>query len=138
MHSVYRKVISEGVPAGDEAELLAQPRPGRPTQGEAHGQEAGRQSQRPPRPGRHQPRQSLREDAARAVRIAAEQFADAEPPGDAVATPREIGQRPSVAAVDMPSRGIAPGATGFRLRGRDQESDLGLGFITAPGLELQR
>jgi hypothetical protein len=116
----------------------AEPRPGRPTQGEAHGEEACRQPQSPPCPGRYKSRQALGEDAAWACWIAAEQFADAEPPGDPVATQWEIGQRPGVATVDMPGRGIAPRASGFRLCGSDQKDDLGLGFINAPGLELKR
>jgi hypothetical protein len=78
------------------------------------------------------------EDAACACRMAAEQFADAEPPGDPVATPREICQRPEVATVDVPGWDITPRAAGVRLCGRDQEDDLGLGLIDAPGLELKR
>jgi hypothetical protein len=126
------------VPTHDEAEVPAEPHPGCPTQGEAQGEEAGRQSQRPPRPRHHKPGQSLGEDAPGACWIAAEEFADAEPPGDPIATPGEIRQCPSVMTVDMPGRGITPWASGFRLCGSDQEDDLGLGFIKAPGPELKR
>jgi hypothetical protein len=53
-----------GVPADDEASRPTQPHPGRPPKGQADGEEACRQSPRPPRPGRHKPRQPLREEAA--------------------------------------------------------------------------
>jgi hypothetical protein len=121
-----------------ESEVPTEPHPGRPTQRQAHGEETCRQPQSLPGPGRHKSRQALGEDAAWACRIAAEQFADAEPPGDPVSTPGEIGQCPSVMTVDMPGRGIAPWASGVRLCGSDQEGNLGLGFINAPGLEVKR
>ena len=45
----------QGVATDREAEGPAQPHPGRPTQGEADGEEAGHQPQRPPRPRRDKP-----------------------------------------------------------------------------------
>ena len=42
----------------------------------------------------------------------AEQLADAELPGDPVATPGEIGERPSIMTVDIPGRDIAAGQRG--------------------------
>src|SRR3712207_7678896 len=56
--------------------------------------------------------------------VAAEQLADAKPPCHPVATPRQIGERPRVAAVDMPSRGLAPWATGIHLRSEEHTSEL--------------
>jgi hypothetical protein len=61
-----------------------------------------------------------------------------EPPDDPIATPREIGERPGIVTVDIPSGGVAPRAAGFRLCGRNLQGDLGLRFIDTPGVELER
>jgi hypothetical protein len=53
-----------GGPTDEEASRLAQPNPGRSTRGAASGEEECRPSPRPPRPGRHTPRPSLRAEAA--------------------------------------------------------------------------
>jgi hypothetical protein len=69
------------VPTHQEAEVPAEPHPGRPTQGQAHGEETCRQPQSPPCPRRREAGPSLGEEATW--------------PCDPVATPREIGQRVS-------------------------------------------
>jgi hypothetical protein len=84
------------------------------------------------------PGQSLGEDAAWARRTGAEQPAEAELPRDAVATPREISQRPGVTTVDVRFRGITRRASGFHLYGRDQERDLAVRFVDVPGIKLGR
>lgn len=68
--------------------------------------------------------------------MAAEQPADAELPGDPVATPRDIGQRLGVATVDMPGWDITPWAAGFHLCGRDQEGDRRVRVVEVPGVQL--
>jgi hypothetical protein len=128
----------EGVPTDGEAERPTQSHPSRPTQGEADGQEMCHQSQRPPRPRHHDPGQSFREDAAGACRTAAEELTDAELPRDPVATPREIGQCPSVMTVDVPSWDIAPWASRRCLGRRDQEGDLGVCLVNLPGVKSER
>jgi hypothetical protein len=116
---------------------LTQSNPSSPTERETNGEEVCRQPQGPPRPGRHQARQSLGENAAWAADVAAEQLANPESPRDPVATPREIGQRPGITTVDVPGWDITGRASGCRLCGRDQEGDLGLRFIDAAGIELE-
>jgi hypothetical protein len=128
----------QGVPTDGEAKSLAQSRSSRPPEREAHGEEACRQSQRPPRPGCHNTRQSLGEDTAGADDVAAEQLTDTKPPHDLGATPRQVGQRPEVVTMDVPGRDIAPRAAGFRLCGRDQEGDLRARFVEVPGIEVER
>jgi hypothetical protein len=78
-----------------------------------------------PGPGRREPGQSFSKDVAWAGRMATEKLMDAEPPGKAVATPREIGARPGIMTVNMPGRGMAPRASGCRLCRGDQEGNLG-------------
>jgi hypothetical protein len=97
-----------------------------------------RQPQGPPGPRRHEAGQSLSEDATGADGIAAEELADAKLPRDPVVTPREIGQRPGVITMDTPCGDVALRAAGFRLRRRDQESDLGLRVVDVPGVQLER
>jgi hypothetical protein len=121
-----------------QAEVPAQPHPGRPTEGEAQGQKACGQPQGPPRPRHDDPGQSFREDAAGAGRMAAEELADTEPPRDPIVTPREIGKRPAVTTIGVPSGGLTGWASGGCLGGRDREDDLGLRFINAPGVQLER
>jgi hypothetical protein len=121
-----------------ESEVPAQPHPGCSTHGEAHGQEAGRQSQRPPRPRACHPRPSLGEDATGAGGLAAEELPDAEPPGNAVATPRQIGQRSGIMAVDGLGWDITGRAPGFHLCGRDQERDAGMRVVEVPGIKSER
>ena len=70
--------------------------------------------------------------------MVAKQLADAKLPGDPVATPGEIGKRPSIRTVDIPGGDIAPRAAGCRLCRRNQEGDLGLGFLDSPSVELAR
>jgi hypothetical protein len=118
--------------------MPTEPHPRRPTQGQAHGEEACRQPHRAPGPRRGEAGQSFREDAAWACRMGAEQPADAELPCDPVATPREIGHRPGVATVDMPSWDTAPWAAGYRLYGRDQEGELHVRVVEVPGVQLER
>ena len=110
---------SSGVTADDEASRLTQSNPSRPTERQTHGEEVCRQPQGPPRPRCGNARPSLGQDAAWADDVAAERLADVERPRDPVATPREIGQPPGVATVDMPCRDIAPWAAGFHWCGRD-------------------
>jgi hypothetical protein len=93
------------------SEMPAEPHPGRPTQRQADGAEAGRQPPCPPGPRACHTRQSLGEEATCAGGLAAEELTDAARPCDPVATPREIGQRPSVAAVDIPRWNMAPWAS---------------------------
>jgi hypothetical protein len=128
----------EGVPTDGEAERPTQSRPSRPTQGEADGQEMCHQSQRPPRPRYDDPGESFREDAAGACRTAAEELPDAELPRDPVATPREIGQCPSVTTVNISGRDLAPWASRRRLCRRDQEGDLGVCLVNLPGVKSER
>jgi hypothetical protein len=127
----------EGVPTDEEAARLAQPNPSRPTEREADGEEACRQPECAPRPGRRKAGQSLGEDAAWALPIVAKQLADAQLPHDPVATPREIGQRMDIMTVDMPGRDITDRASGLRLCGRHEESDVGMRFIEAAGVKLE-
>jgi hypothetical protein len=126
------------IPTHQEAEVPTEPHPSRPTQGEAHGEEAGRQSQRPPRPRRHQSRQPFGKDVARACGMTTEELTDPELPRHPVTTPREVGQRPGVATMDVPGQSLTGWAAGCRLCGRDQEDDLGLRFINAPSIQLER
>jgi hypothetical protein len=70
--------------------------------------------------------------------MATAELTDPEPPRHPVTTPREIGQRPSVTTVNMPGRGMTGRAAGCRLCGRDQEGNLGLRFINAPGVQSER
>ena len=112
--------------------------PSSPTECEANGEEAGRQPQRAPGPRRGDSRQSLSEDATGALPIAAEQFANTEPPRDPVVTPREIGERRGVAAVHMPGWDITPRAAGFHLCGRDEEDDLRVRVIEVPSIQVKR
>jgi hypothetical protein len=128
----------QGVPTHREAERLAQPCPRNSPERETDGEEACCQPSCVPRPRCYNAGQSLGEDPTGTRPIAAEELADAEPPRDPLATPRQIGQRPGVATVDVPGRDVAPCASGSRLCGRDQEGDLGLGFIDTPGIELKR
>ena len=90
----------QGVPTDGEAKSLTQSRASRPSMREAHSKEACPQSQGPPPPGCHQPRQPLGEDAAGALLIVAKQLTDAKLPCDSIATPREIGERPGVTTMD--------------------------------------
>ena len=83
-------------------------------------------------------RAALGEETAGTRPIVAKQLADAKLPGDPIATPGEIGERPSIMTVDIPGGDIAPWAAGCRLCGRTQEGDLGLRFIDTPGVELER
>jgi hypothetical protein len=100
-----------------ESKMPAEPHPSRPTQSPAAGAEACRQPQRPPGPRVCHTRPSLGGDATCAGGLPAAELPDAELPGAPIATPRAIGQRPCVAAVDVPSRSMAPGAPGCRLQG---------------------
>jgi hypothetical protein len=118
--------------------LSAQPNSGRPTQGEASGEEVCCQPQGPPRPRACDTRQSFSKDVARACGMTPEELPDPELPCHPVATPREIGERPGVMTMDISGGEITPRASGVRLCRRDQEDDLGLGFIDAPGSELKR
>lgn len=70
--------------------------------------------------------------------MAPEDLADAEPPGDSVTTPREIDERPGVATVHMPGRGLAPRAAGGRLWGRDLQSALPARVVEMPGVQWER
>ena len=128
----------EGVAADGEAERPAQSDPSRPPEGQADSEEAGHQPQRAPGPRCGNARQALGEDAARAHGIAAEQLADAQLPGDAVATPGEIGECSGVRAMDIPGGDIAPRAVGCGLGGSDQESDPGACVVEVPGVQVER
>ena len=75
---------------------------------------------------------------AGALPIVAKQCADAEPPGDPAATPREIGECPGVMTMDTLCRDITPWAAGCGLGGSDQEGDLGARVAEVPGVQLQR
>jgi hypothetical protein len=68
----------------------------------------------------------------------AEELADAELPGDAVATPGEIGGRPGVMTVDMAGGDVAFRAAGCCLCRSDQEGDLGVRVVKVPGVQVQR
>jgi hypothetical protein len=120
------------------AEVPTEPHPGRPTQGEAHGQETCRQPPGPPSPRRREARQSFSNDVAWACGTATEELMDAEPPRHPVTTPREIGQRPGVATVNLPGGGIARRASGCRLCRGEQEGDLGVPFVEVPGVQVER
>jgi hypothetical protein len=98
---------------------LAQPRASCPSEGEAQGEKACRKPQRSPRPGRHEAGQALGEDAAAALRIGAEEFTDAKLPGEGIATPREIGERPGVLTMNAPCRDVTSRAAGCGLGGSD-------------------
>jgi hypothetical protein len=95
--------------------VLAQACARRSAEGQTDGEAVCRQPPCPPRPRRREARQSLGEDALWADGVAAEQLADAEPPRDPVATPREIGQRPGIMTVDVPGRDITGRASDPRL-----------------------
>ena len=66
----------------------------------------------------------------------AKQLADAKLPGDGIATPWEIGERPGVTTMDTPCRAIASRAAGFGLGGSDQEGDLGARVVEVPGVQV--
>jgi hypothetical protein len=98
-----------------EAELPPEPNPGSPTQRQAHGEETCRQPQGPPCPRCREAGQSLSDEGAWACGRTAEELTDAEPPRDPIATPREVGEDPSVTTMEVPCRDIAPRASGFGL-----------------------
>jgi hypothetical protein len=128
----------QGVPTHREAERLAQPCPRNSPERETDSEEACCQPSCVPRPRCYNAGQSLGEDPTGTRPIAAEELADAEPPRDPLATPRQIGQRPGVTAVDMPGRGIAPRASGCHVCRRDEQRDLGVHVVEVPGMQLQR
>jgi hypothetical protein len=70
--------------------------------------------------------------------MVAQQRADAKLPGDGIATPREIGERPGVTARDTPCRAIASRAAGFSLCRSEQQGDLGARVVEVPGVQVQR
>ena len=67
-----------------------------------------------------------------------EEFTNPEPPGHPVLTPREIGQRPGVATMNVPGWGITGRAPSCRLWGSNQEGHQGLRCINMPGVEVKR
>jgi hypothetical protein len=67
-----------------------------------------------------------------------EEFTNPEPPGHPVLTPREIGQRPGVATMNVPGWGITGRAPSGRLWGSNQEDNQGLRCINMPGVEVKR
>jgi hypothetical protein len=128
----------QGVPTDGEASRLTQSHPGRPTEGQADGEEAGHQPQRAPGPRCGNARQALGEDAAWAYRIGAEEFTDAKLPGDGIATPRQIGERPGVMTMGTPCWNVTARAAGCCLCGRDTEGDPGVRVIEVPGIHAKR
>ena len=122
------------VPAPPKSSLPAEPHPSCPTESEADGEQVCRQPASAPCPRCREAGQSFRKDAAGAAGVAAEELVDAEPPGDLIATPREIGERPGITTIDMACRDLACRASGCRLCGRDQEGDLGVHIVEVPGV----
>jgi hypothetical protein len=84
----------QGVPTHREAERLAQPCPSSAPKRETAGAQAWGQPSCVPRPRRHTAGQWRGADPTGTRPMAAAELADAEPPRDPVATPRQIGQRP--------------------------------------------
>jgi len=69
--------------------------------------------------------------------MAAEQPADVEPPGDPIATPREIGERPGIMTMDIAGGDLTPRAAGFRVCRRDQEGELRMRVVDVPAVQLE-
>jgi hypothetical protein len=67
-----------------------------------------------------------------------EELPDPEPPRHPVTTPREIGQRPGVATMDVPGWGLTGRAPSCRLGGHNEEGNQVLRFIDMPGVEVKR
>jgi hypothetical protein len=126
------------VPTPPKASLPAEPHPGRPTEGQADGEQVSRQSPGASCPGCREAGQAFRKDAARAEEVMAEELPDAEPPGDLVSTPREIGERPGVITMHMACRDIAPRASDCHPCRRDQQSDLSMHVVEVPGVQAER
>ena len=123
-----------GVPTPRATSRRAQAHPRRPAARERHGEEARRQPPRASRPRRHKARQSLGENATWALRIRAEELTDAKLPGDGLATPGAIGERPGVMTRGTPCRDVTSRAAGFGWCGREAEGDPGVHVVEGPGV----
>jgi hypothetical protein len=65
-------------------------------------------------------------------------LAHAKLPGDGIAAPWEIGERPGVMTMGTPCRDVTPRAAGCCLCGRDAEGDPGVHVVEVPSVYAKR
>ena len=87
--------------------------------------------------GAREARQSFGKEPAGAEGVTTEELANAKPPRDPVATPREIGERPGIMTVEMPGRHITGRASDLRLGGGDHEGELGVRVVEVTGIKVE-
>jgi hypothetical protein len=128
----------ERVSAYPQVPGVAEAYPSPPTQRDAEREEALRQPESAPGPGRSDRGEPFSEDAARAVAITAEPLAHAELQPHMIVCPGQIGEDPFVVAVDArrQSRAHRTGCIGLG-RAHD-ESDLARGVIERTCFEAQQ
>jgi hypothetical protein len=70
--------------------------------------------------------------------MGAEELADAELPGDGIATPGEIGEPPGVMTVDISGGDLTSRAAGCGLGGSDPEGDPSVRVVEVSGVQVER
>lgn len=127
----------EGATTDGHAQATAEPYARCPAQGDGDGGQPVEEALGPPSPGGCHTRQPLRKNAARTTAIGAEKLPDAQLQHDTVVSPREIGDGPPIAAMDMPRGKPAHRTVHPHLRGLYLECHLRGGSVHLPRLEMQ-
>jgi hypothetical protein len=127
----------EGLTAEQASQAPTEPHAGRPAQHQPDGDQPRDQAPRPPSPRGDDLGQPLRKDPTGALRVGADELADAELPPDTSGAPGQIGGGACIAAVDTRGEDSADRAGHDLLCGSHVQDQQRGGIVQVPSIKLK-